>query len=369
MDADRFRRVKAVLVEALSRDEDTRAAFLDRVCAGDTDLRREVADLLSRADAASTLVDRGVDSARAVQALADDLHAPAAVPAPLPESIGPLPHHRRAGRGRHGRGLPRPPGRAHRARGGGQGAAPRPGHRARPGALRLGTPLAGPHEPPPHRPHPGRRHRRGRAPLRGPRAGGRRARHRVVPGTRRRPGRPPGPDDRHLPRRAARPRPGRPAPGPEAGQRAGAQHRRRGRALHHRLRHRQGAGGDGCRADGGRPGGGHAGLHEPRAAPRRHRQHRRAQRRLRPGRDALRAAGRGPARGRGDVPRRRQPPGHPPPQQGHRSDRRAGALAPAAEGRSGPHLPHGRAAGARAPLPVGPGPGRRPAALSARAGR
>ncbi|HPF69168.1 MAG TPA: serine/threonine-protein kinase [Candidatus Krumholzibacteria bacterium] len=86
MDAARFRQVKAVLVEVLSRDPSARPAYLDAACAGDRDLRREVEDLLSRADAASTLVDHGADGARAVRALAESVEPG---PTPMPERIGP----------------------------------------------------------------------------------------------------------------------------------------------------------------------------------------------------------------------------------------------------------------------------------------
>lgn len=86
MDAARYRLVKDVLVGALGLQGADRRAWLDEACAGDSDLRAEVEDLLAREGAPSTIVDAGLPAAvAAVQALAIE----SASTAPLPDSIGP----------------------------------------------------------------------------------------------------------------------------------------------------------------------------------------------------------------------------------------------------------------------------------------
>src|SRR5512141_218238 len=63
MDALRWQRVAAIFDEVIEEAEDTRAALLDRLCAGDMEVLREVEALIS-ADAAASRFDRGMDSAR-----------------------------------------------------------------------------------------------------------------------------------------------------------------------------------------------------------------------------------------------------------------------------------------------------------------
>ncbi|HWZ82511.1 MAG TPA: serine/threonine-protein kinase [Terriglobales bacterium] len=54
MNSERWQRVKQLLEQAIALDADDRAAFLDRACVGDTELRREVDSLLSSHDQAGT---------------------------------------------------------------------------------------------------------------------------------------------------------------------------------------------------------------------------------------------------------------------------------------------------------------------------
>ncbi|HEY2395773.1 MAG TPA: serine/threonine-protein kinase [Rudaea sp.] len=63
MDPQRWQRVSAIFDETADADVAGRSALLDRLCAGDSELRREVEALLA-ADAGATSFDRGVDSAR-----------------------------------------------------------------------------------------------------------------------------------------------------------------------------------------------------------------------------------------------------------------------------------------------------------------
>jgi Tol biopolymer transport system component/tRNA A-37 threonylcarbamoyl transferase component Bud32 len=60
---DRWSRVEALFYEALERDPDTRAAFLERSCAGDEELRREVEDLLTHTDVTLGQLRQPVDAA------------------------------------------------------------------------------------------------------------------------------------------------------------------------------------------------------------------------------------------------------------------------------------------------------------------
>ena len=74
MDTQRWQRVSAIFDEAVDAARDVRAELLDRQCAGDAELRREVEALLA-ADAAAALgFDQGVDLARSAVAAdwADD---------------------------------------------------------------------------------------------------------------------------------------------------------------------------------------------------------------------------------------------------------------------------------------------------------
>jgi serine/threonine protein kinase len=63
MDRQRWQRVAAIFDEVIEAPDDARAALLDRLCAGDLEVRREVETLVN-ADAAANRFDRGVDSAR-----------------------------------------------------------------------------------------------------------------------------------------------------------------------------------------------------------------------------------------------------------------------------------------------------------------
>ena len=68
MDTRRWQRVSAIFDEAVDAARDVRAELLDRQCAGDAELRREVEALLA-ADAAAALgFDQGVDLARSAVA-------------------------------------------------------------------------------------------------------------------------------------------------------------------------------------------------------------------------------------------------------------------------------------------------------------
>jgi len=61
---DRWRRLEALFYEALERDDPaSRAAFLERSCAGHAELRREVEDLLAHTDATLGQLRRPVDEA------------------------------------------------------------------------------------------------------------------------------------------------------------------------------------------------------------------------------------------------------------------------------------------------------------------
>jgi eukaryotic-like serine/threonine-protein kinase len=62
VDPARWARVKAIVADAMERDDDARASFVDEACGGDAALRREVARLLA--------ADRGADSLLDAPALA-----------------------------------------------------------------------------------------------------------------------------------------------------------------------------------------------------------------------------------------------------------------------------------------------------------
>jgi len=59
----RWRRVEALFYEALERDPASRAAFLERSCTGDEELRREVEELLAHTDATLGQLRQPVDDA------------------------------------------------------------------------------------------------------------------------------------------------------------------------------------------------------------------------------------------------------------------------------------------------------------------
>src|ERR1051325_10625040 len=50
MDPDRLRRIEELYHDARDRAPEERGAYLDRVCAGDEELRREIASLLDQSD-------------------------------------------------------------------------------------------------------------------------------------------------------------------------------------------------------------------------------------------------------------------------------------------------------------------------------
>ena len=63
--SEQWRRVEALFYEALECSPDSRAAFLDRSCAGDTALRREIEELLAHTDHTLSELRRPVDDAMA----------------------------------------------------------------------------------------------------------------------------------------------------------------------------------------------------------------------------------------------------------------------------------------------------------------
>ncbi|MBM4188790.1 MAG: serine/threonine protein kinase [Gemmatimonadetes bacterium] len=91
-DRDRWTRIEAICADALEVPAASRSAFLDRACAGDLDLRREVDSLLAAAAADPDYL------ARPLLAPAD-LPAAAAGDDPPPAAIGPYRIVRRLGRG------------------------------------------------------------------------------------------------------------------------------------------------------------------------------------------------------------------------------------------------------------------------------
>ncbi len=73
MDAERFVRVKAVVVEALDRPREERAAFVVEACGSDSELRREVESLLAQDDAPAPILDADLSDREALEALVDAL--------------------------------------------------------------------------------------------------------------------------------------------------------------------------------------------------------------------------------------------------------------------------------------------------------
>src|SRR5262245_61320254 len=57
MTPERWQQIDRLLDEALAREPEHRAAFLDRECAGDPELRREVESLLGHADRADRFIE------------------------------------------------------------------------------------------------------------------------------------------------------------------------------------------------------------------------------------------------------------------------------------------------------------------------
>src|SRR5271170_7430573 len=71
---DSWKRVEAVLNEALDMSPEDRPAFLDRECAGDLELRREVDSLLASVDKSLEFVERPLH--QAAQYLAEESEGP-----------------------------------------------------------------------------------------------------------------------------------------------------------------------------------------------------------------------------------------------------------------------------------------------------
>jgi serine/threonine-protein kinase len=71
MDADRWAHIQQLCHEALERDTEEQAAFLESACGSDQDLRREVESLLAHRHEADTFIEAGAMDA-AAQALAAD---------------------------------------------------------------------------------------------------------------------------------------------------------------------------------------------------------------------------------------------------------------------------------------------------------
>jgi serine/threonine-protein kinase len=82
---ERYRRIDAVLGEALERQGPARAAFLDEACGGDADLRREVEALLASHDGAGAFLDAPALEVSA-RALAHEAGAPL-----VGRTLGPYP--------------------------------------------------------------------------------------------------------------------------------------------------------------------------------------------------------------------------------------------------------------------------------------
>ena len=94
MTPERWQRVKEIFASALDRDVAERPSFLDRVCAGDEGLRREVEDLLRNDEQTLNLIDGTVTGLVADLLLARDKS-----PSVLGRTVGPYRIEREVGRG------------------------------------------------------------------------------------------------------------------------------------------------------------------------------------------------------------------------------------------------------------------------------
>ena len=269
-------RAKSLFLNASElADPAERAAYLERECGGDAELRapgrgaarrrRRRPDPFLEGDATGDVrtdltrnpgSDRGLPCGNASAVGTGDrgrqigrrgLHArrrPAGRP---PRRIRRGPGHRRPvhaarspRRGGDGHRLPGRSDRTGQAAGGAQADQDRHGLARGAGPVRRRAAGAGPDGPPQHRPRLRRRHHRGRPAVLRDGAGQRRADHRVLrPPAASGPG-PAGVVRRRLPGGAARPPEGDHPPRPEAQQRAGHRGRRPAHAQGHRLRRRQG---------------------------------------------------------------------------------------------------------------------------------
>jgi serine/threonine protein kinase len=86
MDAERYRRVKAILLEALEHPAAARAEFVAERCGDDPELRREVEELLAEEDSEHAILDEGVLGAgtqghlrATIDRLGDDIAVPDAI--------------------------------------------------------------------------------------------------------------------------------------------------------------------------------------------------------------------------------------------------------------------------------------------------
>jgi serine/threonine-protein kinase len=57
VEPERWRQIERLFESALERPERDHAAFLERACAGDDELRREVASLLAQRSAAAQFIE------------------------------------------------------------------------------------------------------------------------------------------------------------------------------------------------------------------------------------------------------------------------------------------------------------------------
>ena len=416
-----------LFAEALERtDPADRAAYLDGACAGDAALRRRVEALLAAHDGAGRFLEpdaTGVSEPDVSRNPGSDRDVRAGNASPV--GTGDRGRHDRTARSPRSRAPRRPTApdgfvagqviagrytllevlgeggmgtvyraeqtRAGQAAGGAEADQDRHGLARGAGPVRRRAPGAGPDGPPQHRPRLRRRHHRGRPAVLRDGAGPGRADHRVL-----RPAAAPGAGPAgavrgRLPGGAARPPEGDHPPRPEALQRPGHRGRRPAHPQGHRLRRRQGDRIPAHRPEPGRHRGDrrHADVHVAGAGRPVVDGHRHPDRRLRAGRDPLRAAGRLAAARREAVQARGDPGdaadgagGRPAPaeHQGehgggpaeHRGQprHRAGALEAGVAG--GPRLDRDEGAGEGPHPAVRDGQrlrGRRPAAPGERAGR
>ena len=73
MEPDRWRQIERLFESALERPESDHAAFLERACAGDDELRREVASLLAQRSAAAQFIEAPAIKMTPAFATADQL--------------------------------------------------------------------------------------------------------------------------------------------------------------------------------------------------------------------------------------------------------------------------------------------------------
>ncbi len=91
--AERWKKIKELFLAALEREADERTGFLDEVCNGDDDLRREVESLLAEHDQPDNLIDRPAFEITADLLVTDEL------PSAIGRIIGPYKITKQIGRG------------------------------------------------------------------------------------------------------------------------------------------------------------------------------------------------------------------------------------------------------------------------------